>query len=89
MKIKTRILLSYLLVFGTGFYFLVYWVLGDLRLRYLESVEEVLVDQSQLWATGCTGSTMPPTRGNWPPTSMDFARPPLMRDSTSPTRTGR
>ena len=50
MKIKTRILLSYLLVFGTGFYFLVYWVLGDLRLRYLESVEEVLVDQSQLWA---------------------------------------
>ena len=50
MKIKTRIFLSYLLVFGTGFYFLVYWVLGDLRLRYLESVEEVLVDQSHLWA---------------------------------------
>lgn len=50
MKIKTRILASYLLVFGAGFFFLVYWVLGDLRLRYLESVEEVLVDQSQILA---------------------------------------
>jgi two-component system sensor histidine kinase CreC len=51
MKLGTRILCSYLLVFGLGFYFLISWVLDDIRIRYLEGVEESLVDQANIMAS--------------------------------------
>ncbi len=50
MRLGSRILLGYLLIFGTAFYFLTYGFLGNIRTRYLEGVEEVLVDQSRLLA---------------------------------------
>ncbi len=50
MKIRTRIILSFALVVGVGFYFLVNHILGELRPRYLEAVEEVLVDEANLLA---------------------------------------
>lgn len=50
MRLGLRILLCYLLVFGLGFVSLIHWVLGDLRQRYLEGVEEVMVDQANLLA---------------------------------------
>lgn len=51
MKIRTRILLAFLLVMAGGFYLLVDWVLGDLRPRYLEATEESLVDTANLLAS--------------------------------------
>ena len=38
------------LLTAAGFYFLVGWILGDLRPRYLESSEEVLNDSANLLA---------------------------------------
>lgn len=46
MSIRSRILLGFLVLVAAGFYFLIDWVLDDLRPRYLESVEETLVDAS-------------------------------------------
>lgn len=51
MTIRTRILLVYLLVVGGGFYYLVSRSLGELRPRYLESMEEALVDTAHLLAS--------------------------------------
>ncbi len=51
MKLGTRIFLCYLLVFGTGFYYLINWVMDDLRIRYLEGVEETLVDMANIMAS--------------------------------------
>jgi len=50
VKIRDRIILSFALVVGVGFYFLVNHILAELRPRYLEAVEEVLVDESNLLA---------------------------------------
>lgn len=50
MKLGIRILAGYLLIFGTAVYFLTYGFLGTIRIRYLEGVEEVLVDQARLLA---------------------------------------
>ncbi|HRE82751.1 MAG TPA: two-component system sensor histidine kinase CreC [Opitutaceae bacterium] len=50
MTIRTRILLVYLVVVGGGFYYLVNRSLGELRPRYLESMEEALVDTAHLLA---------------------------------------
>ncbi|MFO1462870.1 MAG: two-component system sensor histidine kinase CreC [bacterium] len=50
MKIRDRIILSFALVVGIGFYFLVDHILGELRPRYLEAVEEVLVDEANVLA---------------------------------------
>jgi two-component system sensor histidine kinase CreC len=50
LKIRTRIILTFTLIVGVGFYFLVRYIINDLRPRYLESVEEVLVDESNLFA---------------------------------------
>jgi two-component system sensor histidine kinase CreC len=51
VKITWRILFGFLFCTTAGFYFLVHWLLGDLRPRYLEAVEETLVDASQLLAS--------------------------------------
>ncbi len=50
MTIRTRILLVFVIVIGGGFYFLVQWIAGDLRPRYLESLEEPLVDMAHFLA---------------------------------------
>ncbi|HEY0944928.1 MAG TPA: two-component system sensor histidine kinase CreC [Opitutaceae bacterium] len=50
MTIRTRILLVYLLIVGGGFYYLVNRSLAELRPRYLESMEESLVDTANLLA---------------------------------------
>lgn len=51
MKITWRILLAFILCTSAGFYFLVHWMLRDLRPRYMEAVEETLVDCSRLLAS--------------------------------------
>ncbi|HKX12872.1 MAG TPA: two-component system sensor histidine kinase CreC [bacterium] len=50
MKLRTRIILSFTVLVGIGFYFLVRHILAELRPRYLEAVEEVLVDEANLLA---------------------------------------
>lgn len=50
MTIRTRIFLVYLLIVGGGFYYLVNRSLAELRPRYLESMEESLVDTANLLA---------------------------------------
>lgn len=50
MKITWRILLAFVLCSSAGFYVLVHWLLRDLRPRYMEAVEETLVDTSRLLA---------------------------------------
>ena len=44
MRIRTRLVLAFLLVSGVGFYQFTYWVLEDLRPRYLATMEEAMVD---------------------------------------------
>ncbi len=51
LKLRTRFMLIFVTVVGVGFYFLVGYILDNLRLRYLESVEEVLVDQANILAS--------------------------------------
>lgn len=48
MSIRLRFILLFFLIVGLGFYFLTDWIVSDLRVRYKESVEEVLVDTSQV-----------------------------------------
>lgn len=50
MSLRTRLILSFTLIVGIGFYYLTNWILNELRPRYLESAEETLVDYSQLLA---------------------------------------
>ncbi len=50
MTIRTRILLVYLLLIGGGYIWLVGWVIGGIRPRYLESMEESLVDTANILA---------------------------------------
>ncbi len=50
MAIRTRIFLVYLLLVGGGAYYLVLWSLEQVRPRYLESMEESLVDAANLLA---------------------------------------
>lgn len=57
MTIRTRILLVYLLIVGSVFYFLVNWSLGRLQPRYLESMEETLVDTAHLLAAVVENAT--------------------------------
>jgi two-component system sensor histidine kinase CreC len=51
VRIRTRLFLGFFLLTGAGFYFLVDWILGDLRPRYLESMEESLIDTANLLAS--------------------------------------
>ena len=51
MSLRARIILSFVVLVGVGFYFLVHWVMGEMRPRYLESVEDSLVDSAQVLAT--------------------------------------
>jgi len=51
MKIRTRLFLTILLIVGFGFYRLSGWVLEDLRPRYLETMEETMVDTAVVLAS--------------------------------------
>lgn len=50
MRLGTRIFFCYLLIFVICFSYPISWVLNNLRVRYLESVEELLVDQANILA---------------------------------------
>ena len=51
MKIRTRLSVAFLLVGFASIYFLVDWVLDDLRPRYLAAMEESMVDTATILAT--------------------------------------
>jgi two-component system sensor histidine kinase CreC len=48
VSLRARILIGFVLVIGAGFYYLVDWILDDLRRHYLEAVEETLVDTATI-----------------------------------------
>ena len=50
MKLGIRILVSFLLIFVGAFYYLTQGFVTDVRYRYLEGVEDVLVDQARILA---------------------------------------
>ncbi len=50
MKLGARIFFCYLLIFCACFYYPIDWTLGTLRIRYLEGVEDPLVDQANILA---------------------------------------
>jgi two-component system sensor histidine kinase CreC len=50
MSLRTRLLLSFTAIVALGFYLLTDWFLAELRPRYLEAVEEALVDQAYVLA---------------------------------------
>jgi two-component system, OmpR family, sensor histidine kinase CreC len=51
LRLRTRLFLGFFLLSGAGFYFLVGWILDDLRPRYLESSEVGLIDTANLLAS--------------------------------------
>ena len=50
MRLGTRIFFSYLIIFILCFSYPINWVIDNLRTRYLEGVEEPLVDQANILA---------------------------------------
>ena len=50
MRLGTRIFFCYLIIFVICFSYPMNWVLDNLRARYLEGVEEPLVDQANILA---------------------------------------
>jgi two-component system sensor histidine kinase CreC len=50
MSLRAKIFLVFVAAMVSGFGLLAYWVTGDLRFRYSESFEEVMVDSSRLLA---------------------------------------
>jgi len=51
MKLGLRIFLFYLAIFAACLYFTADWIWTTLRTRYMESVEEPLVDSANLFAS--------------------------------------
>jgi two-component system sensor histidine kinase CreC len=51
VKLGTRIFLCYTLIFLLCFYYPIDWMLDNLRTRYLEGVEDPLVDQANILAS--------------------------------------
>ena len=50
MKLGSRIFFCYLLIFILCFFYPLYWSVDTLRTRYLEGVEDPLVDQANILA---------------------------------------
>ena len=50
MRLRTRIFICYFLIFIACFYYPLNWMLDNLRPRYLEGVEDPLVDQANILA---------------------------------------
>lgn len=55
MSVRARLFIVFAVVVGGGFYFLVEWVQDELRPRYLESLEEPLVDMAHVLAEVAAG----------------------------------
>ncbi|MCP4163540.1 MAG: two-component system sensor histidine kinase CreC [Deltaproteobacteria bacterium] len=51
MKIGSKIFLSYLIIIGVGFFYLTNIVIKNIATRYLEGVEESLVDEARILAS--------------------------------------
>ena len=51
MKLAARILIAFFLIISAGFYYLTHDVLENIRVRYLEGVEESLVDGARIMAS--------------------------------------
>jgi len=51
MGIRSRFLLGFLVIFATGFYFLADFIANEIRPRYLETVEESMIDTAHLLAS--------------------------------------
>jgi len=51
MKLGTRIFFCNLVIFAVCFYYPIDWILDNLRIRYLEGVEDPLVDQANILAS--------------------------------------
>jgi len=64
MAIRTRIFLVYLLLVGGGAWYLVAWTMNTIRPRYLESMEESLVDAANLFASAVEADAVTDTRLN-------------------------
>ncbi len=54
MKTHTRLFLAFLIIVSLGFYKLIDWVLDDVRPRYLESMEESMVDMATVLSSVLT-----------------------------------
>jgi len=50
MKLGTRIFICFFLIFAVCFYYPIDWMIDNLRIRYLEGVEDPLVDQANILA---------------------------------------
>ncbi|MFC1828959.1 two-component system sensor histidine kinase CreC, partial [Thermodesulfobacteriota bacterium] len=57
MKLGTRIFFCFMLIFAVCFYYPIDWITENLRTRYLEGVEDPLVDQANIMA-GIVGLEM-------------------------------
>lgn len=57
MRLGTRIFLCFVAIFAVCFFYPVKWTLDNLRIRYLEGVEDSLVDQANILA-GLVGREM-------------------------------
>jgi len=62
MAIRTRIFLVYLLLVGGGAWYLIGWAMSSVRPRYLESMEESLVDAANLFAAAVEAEALPDAR---------------------------
>ena len=56
MKIRTKVFLGYFIAAATALYFLVQWVQDDVKERYLEAVEDNMVDMVNTLAVVCESS---------------------------------
>lgn len=50
VKTRTRLMIALVLLCGIGLYLIIHWILEDVRPRYLESMEESMVDMAALLA---------------------------------------
>lgn len=62
MAIRTRIFLVYLLLVGGGAWYLIGWAMSSVRPRYLESMEESLVDAANLFAAAVEAEALTDAR---------------------------
>jgi two-component system sensor histidine kinase CreC len=62
MAIRTRIFLVYLLLVGGGAWYLILWAMNTVRPRYLESMEESLVDAANLFASAVESDAVTASR---------------------------
>lgn len=51
MKISYRIFIGFVVILAAGFYFLISWIMSDVKIRPKKSMEETLVDTAHILAT--------------------------------------